>query len=205
MKNKRWWIVLIVVLCFWGAARLYHYWHYQPHLNPNPQYYMVIKGHVAPELVGKVQLKWRATYSSTIKACDKTYNWFEGVDGWRWVTDYFTARVDERGDYLVKIPLDKYRPGFCRWQIASVDDEAGTNFDGMTIANFYPCGSSISCEMHDTKLERFKTKAHYARRCILDHGKLMSCKLNKNATNFSNNLVLPRQNNYIMIENFTIK
>jgi hypothetical protein len=52
---------------------------FQPVVNPNPNYFMTVKRHVAPELAGKVKLVWVTTYYTTNQKCNESINKFEGI------------------------------------------------------------------------------------------------------------------------------
>jgi hypothetical protein len=144
LKKRYWFLIIIsaIGLLYYG----YHYWKYTPQRNPHPQYFMTVTGSVDPSLKDKVHLKWTATYSTTKRACDVTYNHFEGLIGWRSTTKTFSTHVDHTGHYQLRIPLDYYKPGYCGWKIFEIDDCTGINERCGTITQFYPCGNSVTCE-----------------------------------------------------------
>jgi hypothetical protein len=201
--KKRYWTLLIISLIgllYYG----YHYWKYTPRPNPHPQYFMTVTGSVDPSLKDKVHLKWTATYSTTKRACDKTYNHFEGVVGWRWVTRTFTTHVDHTGHYQLRIPLDYYQPGYCGWKIASINNCSMIGPGCGGIAEFYPCGNSILCEVTNSQPNPKATYSHTARyttNCKQHDGK-WQCVPTDNSNNFSNSLFIPRRQDYRFIQKF---
>ena len=179
---------------------------FQPVINPHPQYFMTVKGHIAPELVSKIKLKWQAVYSTTNSACDETYNKFEGVVGWRQIIKNFEATVDKQGDYEIKIPLDHYQLGFCQWKISMILDYSGIENHGSSVAQFYPCGKSASCELLDKSLPgSYITKSLSTNICRYDTKKQLLCQTNDNSYGFSDAQQIPRDDNYELIESYVFQ
>jgi len=176
---------------------------FQPVVNPSPNYFMTVKGHVAPELLSKINLKWQAIYSTTNPACDKTYNKFEGVVGWRQVALNFETHVDKQGNYEIKIPLDHYRQGFCQWKISMLIDYSGISNHGSSIAQFYPCGKSQSCiGRNDSPPDPYVTKVLFMNVCKYDLKTQLSCTLNNKSYGFNDGQQIPRNNNYLLTESY---
>lgn len=93
---------------------------FDPAPNLNPKYFVVAHGHIALSLLDKVNLSWKATYISHNPKCQyypNSYVKFEGVPSDRAVVSFWKAQADAKGDYQLKIPLDKYLPGYCQWSI----------------------------------------------------------------------------------------
>jgi hypothetical protein len=92
----------------------------QPLLNPAPQYFMALQGHIDPALKHTIQLTWLATYYTFNPQCNVEVNQLEGVDSPLIIYHYFPVKPDAKGNYQLKIPLDKYMPGYCQWAIVSI-------------------------------------------------------------------------------------
>ena len=199
MKKRYWTLLTIVIISLLYYA--YHYWKYTPQRNPHPQYFMTVSGNVAPSLRDKVHLKWTATYSTTKRACDKTYNHFEGVVGWRWVTRTFTAQVDHTGHYQLRIPLDYYKPGYCGWAMESMAFK--TNNDSpIDITEFGPCGNSATCMVDTYKITPFVMTATNTLACKkYSNDKLYSCSLVNILRTYNSTMIVPRTQSYQFILN----
>ena len=91
----------------------------QPLLNPSPQYFMTVQGQVDPALIPRLQLHWVATYQTNNPQCNVEINELEGVDSQLYIKKHIPITPDARGNYQLKIPLDKYMPGKCKWKIRS--------------------------------------------------------------------------------------
>jgi len=179
---------------------------FEPVVNPHPKYFMTIKGYVSPSIADKIQLKWVAIYSTTNPKCDKTYNSFEGVVGWRQIKVPFIAKLDKNSRYQFKIPLDYYESGLCEWKIASVVDYSGETHLANGIAQFYPCGKSATCLMASKKINPiYKKQALYELLCAYDNKEKLACKATPDSFDFSNDLNIPRTNNYLFTENYFLK
>ena len=199
--------VLLIIILGGLLYYAYHYWKYTPQRNPHPQYFMTVSGNVDPSLRDKVHLKWTATYSTTKRACDKTYNHFEGVVGWRWITRTFTTQVDHTGHYQLRIPLDHYKPGYCGWKIASINDCSGIGPGCDGITEFYPCGNSILCEVTTSEPSSKNVvthTAHYINVCKQQRNGQWHCPPQDSSNNLSNSSFIPRKQNYQFIETFQI-
>jgi len=109
---------------------------FQPVVNPNPNYFMTVKGHVAPELAGKVKLVWVTEYYTANPECEVVTNQFEGVRNAREIKNSLVVKPNSTGNYEYKIPLDKYLPGFCRWQVGQTLFNLG-NIKENTVVSFF--------------------------------------------------------------------
>ena len=175
-----------------------------PVVNPHPRYFMTVQGHISPSLKDKVKLKWIATYSSTEKKCDVIYNHLEGVVGWRQIKLKHIATANASGDYELKIPLDRYKPGDCHWKIASITDYSGiNNHFGTTIAGFYPCGTSHSCLLSERQKLNYHVTGKYINHCAFNRHDSVKCKLTNNSHGFSIGQYIPRWHHYTLIESYT--
>ncbi len=94
--------------------------HEQPVLNPAPKHFLTLKGRIDPQLKGKIHLQFVQSYVAMNKDCMQYINRFEGVLGHPVKDIVFTPKLDERGNYSLLIPLDKYVYGRCHWQSSSL-------------------------------------------------------------------------------------
>ena len=92
---------------------------YQPVVNPHPKYFITYKGFIDPSLNKLVKLRLLTVYATTNPKCEKVINKFEGVSVPREREHYITARPNNNGTYFYKVALDKYLPGWCKWQVDS--------------------------------------------------------------------------------------
>jgi hypothetical protein len=98
---------------------------------------MTVSGNIKTVLPDKVELKLIADYYTNNKKCEKTYNSFEGVVGARVIRKVYVVKPDKNGIYLVKLPLDKYIPGYCSWDIAAISYILfKNNHEGYVIGSF---------------------------------------------------------------------
>ena len=93
---------------------------YKPVVNPHPQYFVTVSGHIDPELAKAVHLSWQTTAWTKNKKCNVTYNKLEGVVGWRNQVTHYPVKIDAHGNYSIKIPIDHYLPGYCAWQMRTI-------------------------------------------------------------------------------------
>ena len=200
---------IVIVIALWFV--FYElYWKYQPTLNPKPQYFMTIKGNVSPSLIGKVRLKWVARYASSDVRCDKTYNYIEGVSGWRYMDIPYIAKLSSSGSYALKIPLDYYQSGgYCSWQISEIDDYSGVTSESQygSLWQFYPCGTSVSCTGLNNIAPNpliYNLKAVTDNLCHYRNYYQLQCEMLISSSAFSDNANIPRNNSYTFIENYKL-
>lgn len=112
-------LTLTILLSSCGSDKK-NYGKYVPKLNPHPKYYMTIKGHIDPRLKDKVHLKWITRYYTSNDACKVVINALEGVSSYQQKTDVVKIKPNKKGSYFHKIPLDKYLPGYCKWQAETI-------------------------------------------------------------------------------------
>jgi len=205
-------IFVIVIAVLWGFIAGKDYFNnlkYKPVLNPNPQHFMTIHGHVSPELIGKVRLKWVAVYASSDARCDVMRGELEGAISWRWIDVPYIIKPSASGNYSVKIPLDYYQPGYCKWQIIDIEDHTGnapeSEFDD--IAQFYPCGTSATCIGGNNNVAPnpliYSLKATMHNICYYKAQETLSCGASPYYS-FSNNGNIPRNHNYDFIETYDL-
>jgi hypothetical protein len=122
-KKHAIWITcaILVVLLFAGL----HYWHIherQPIANPHPKYFVTIKGNIQPHMPYPMTVMFRASYAAYNPKCAVQGSWFNlsGLDYMPGKPVYYPAKPNAQGDYVIKIPIDAYKPGKCDWKIAWV-------------------------------------------------------------------------------------
>ena len=100
------------------AVILYHCSHSRnkPQLNPHPNYFLTIQGHIDRQLQNNVYLAFAQSYSAYNKACEITTNWFEGIKGYPSHSITYYPQIAPNGNYKIVIPLDHYLPDKCQWQ-----------------------------------------------------------------------------------------
>ena len=86
-----------------------------PVLNPHPKYFLTIKGYISPELKNKVHLKFIQDTATDADACLRTTNVLAGMKEGYAKTDTYSVSPDEKGQYKITIPIDKYKKGKCEW------------------------------------------------------------------------------------------
>jgi hypothetical protein len=106
----------------------------KPQTNPHPKYFVTISGHINPKLSKPIYLGFWARYGAINPKCKVWINRLEGVKGMPAKTQFFKPSPNTKGDYAIKIPIDRYQSGMCDWKMAEVD---------MT-ASFKPINSDYS-------------------------------------------------------------
>ena len=91
---------------------------YQPVVNPHPQYFVTVSGHIDPQLAKAAHLSWGTTALTQNPKCnihsqDKIKNLLPQQND---ITTY-PVKTDAQGNYQIKIPIDRYLPGFCQWRM----------------------------------------------------------------------------------------
>jgi hypothetical protein len=97
----------------------------QPTLNPHPKYYVTVSGNIAPDLPHPMYMAFWATYGGYNPKCKVWVNFLEGIPGMPGHPDFYPVKPDAKGNYIVKIPIDRYKPGRCDWKIAWIDFSFG--------------------------------------------------------------------------------
>ena len=121
MKQKQRIIFLLVIVVLATVGVLYGKHRYieykkKPKLNPNPQYFLTIKGYISPKLSRTIQLAFEQTYAARNNKCSKVTNVLAGFESLPAKHDTYHIKPDKKGYYQVMIPMDKYLPGYCNWQ-----------------------------------------------------------------------------------------
>jgi hypothetical protein len=110
---------------------------YKPIINTHPRYFVSVSGHIDPQIAKAVHLIWQTTAWTKNPKCNVTYNQFEGVVGWRSHVTHYTVKPDSKGSYFIRIPIDRYLPGYCDWRMRSISFSLQGNWLGQVlIANF---------------------------------------------------------------------
>jgi len=114
--------LIIILLCglILTACNQQHATKNEPQLNPHPKYFVTISGTINPHLKHMIYYLLRSTYGAYNPKCKVWVNHFEGVKGIPGHTEYYPAKHDANGHYVVKIPIDRYKPGKCNWKIARI-------------------------------------------------------------------------------------
>ncbi len=90
---------------------------YKPIKNPHPKYFMTVRGWIDPGLYNT--LIFTEEYYSTNDKCEVTINHIEGVSIER--TKAITYKIHTKNHrFSKKLPLDYYKPGFCKWHIVDI-------------------------------------------------------------------------------------
>lgn len=92
---------------------------YKPVVNPQPRYFMTVEGRVDPILTKKFKLKLGMRYYSTNPKCRVLSQYSSPLEGAKFdrdLSDFYVVKPNDAGQYHIKIPLDKYKSGYCRWQ-----------------------------------------------------------------------------------------
>ena len=117
-------IIALSLLAIGGGYYSFSQLKYQPKINPNPKYFITVKGHVSPRLKDKITLEWISEFATTNPKCDKTVNYLEGVDVPRISKKNYS--IDSRTVYQKQIPLNYYFPGYCAWMLKDIRYEIKT-------------------------------------------------------------------------------
>lgn len=102
---------------------LHHLWlkhEAKPIINPQPQYFVTIKGNIQPNMPYPMTVMYRATYGGYNPKCAVHGSWLNmsGLDYMPGKPVYYPIHPDKQGNYIVKIPIDAYLPGKCQWKLA---------------------------------------------------------------------------------------
>jgi hypothetical protein len=113
----------------------------QPHLNPNPKYYLILKGHITEKLRNQIKLRFIQDYVGANPKCASESDPISGIMENPAKSITHLAEPDVNGNYEIRVPLDKYLPGYCNWQswsmgIALTDEEHYYEPDGLAFVNY---------------------------------------------------------------------
>src|SRR3990167_3219026 len=92
-----------------------------PVKNPHPKYFVMVSGNISLKLKKPMYYVIWATYVAHNSKCQKMINWFEGVKGYYAKTDRYLAKPNNDGNYVIKIPIDGYFSGKCRWSMDQIN------------------------------------------------------------------------------------
>jgi len=122
MKIKHWIALVIFIVTVIVIGVKWHNYNslYHPKVNPNPKYFMTIKGHIAKPLLNELKLQFVATYTANNKECEVIVNPNVGTPIFMRRVISYNPEISKNQDYLIKIPLDRFLPGYCKWQAYSV-------------------------------------------------------------------------------------
>jgi hypothetical protein len=93
---------------------------YQPVLNPHPHNFITVRGYISNKLSKQVQLIWHVSYYTNNSKCKKIINSFEGVTSPLSKIDSYTVITNKDHRYLIRIPIDRYQQGLCKWQASQL-------------------------------------------------------------------------------------
>jgi len=132
-------------------------------LNPHPKYFLTVSGFVDPTVSSKIKLSVTANYISNNKSCLIEYDKFAGIRGNRYESERVFVTPNKKGGFLVKIPLDKYKAGYCNWNWGEVFYETSDNMrkEGGVPILTYMKGGHIPYKLKGYSLVRYNTKKHY--------------------------------------------
>lgn len=118
MKMKKRYIVAVIVVMIIAIFVVHHYvfkLRNAPIINKDQKYFLIIHGNISPQLHRAVHLFFLQTYVGTATQCYHTTNVLAGAEAGPYRTMNYQAVPNSSGSYTVKIPLDKYRLGYCHW------------------------------------------------------------------------------------------
>jgi len=107
-------IILIGIMVLVGIW--YHFHRMKPVKNRHPTKFITLHGHIDKGL----QVKLSAYYQTTNPSCQYYASFAEGALAPRYKEVIVKAQPDHKGDYEVKLPLDAFESGYCRWKVNSI-------------------------------------------------------------------------------------
>ena len=108
---------------------------YQPIEKKNPKFYFTVKGYIDPKLKNKVSTVWTAKYFTKNPKCKVIINSFEGVDSALYKSFNYLPAIDKTGNFKLTIPIDRFKPGICKWAIYQVGYVMKTKYQTFDGAN----------------------------------------------------------------------
>ena len=120
MKYKKMGIIVLALAFVFGVYRLYSWYRFSAHKTASSKYFVTISGNISPHLKKPMYLGFWAQYAAYNPKCSTWVNWFAGVKGMPAKTVFYPALPNSKGDYVIKIPIDKYRAGRCDWKMVGV-------------------------------------------------------------------------------------
>ncbi len=94
-----------------------------PKLNPHPEHFVKIYGHVDKGL----DVTLTSGYATYNDKCQITTNWFEGATDDRYSYFNFHISPDKHGNYSITLPKDKLKRGYCKWQFVGIGYKVKNN------------------------------------------------------------------------------
>jgi len=128
-------VIIICVIAFPFIGYEITQLKYATVLNPSPNYFMTVKGHIDPALVDRINLKWVVTYRNDNPKCQLTTSWIEGADADRNQSVSYKPTLSEKGDFKLQLPLDLYQPGYCKWVLQDISYSLKGLSDDFTYLN----------------------------------------------------------------------
>jgi len=116
-------IILIGIMVLVGIW--YHFHRMKPVKNPHPVEYITLHGHIDKGL----RVKLSAFYETTNPSCQHYVDIAEGALAARDTEVLVKAKPDDKGNYKLKLPLDAYKSGICKWEINSIVYYVGVEGD----------------------------------------------------------------------------
>jgi len=102
----------------------------KPVMNLHPTRFLTVKGRVDPNL----KIVWHIEYGTQNPKCEITTNWLEGVTDGRGRDFAYSVTPEADGYYTLQLPLDKLKPGMCKWAPLALYYDAKTT-KGLTYNN----------------------------------------------------------------------
>lgn len=87
----------------------------QPKLNPHPQYFIMIHGHVAARLRGKLNITFQQGFMGQSDKCTYIKNIFALEVANPYKSIHYQPKINTHGDFTLRIPTDRFTPGYCQW------------------------------------------------------------------------------------------
>lgn len=198
--RKKWYALIAIVIIIAGYS-VFHYIRYSPHLNPHPQYFVTIKGTVSPELQDKIRFYMR--YATRAKRCEH-----QGFN-----VNYSSARADKikprfnnKNEFSIVVPLDKYKPGWCEWNAS----DFGYYFIGEKYKNYqYAVGFDDNTDPYFPNASKYFSKKNQLDfSCSIGKEMFGDHYINSMGCNIKNsfeddNLLKPSRGNYSLTFNFS--
>jgi hypothetical protein len=156
---------------------------YKPIINTHPRYFVSVSGHIDPQIVKAVHLIWQTTAWTQNSKCQVTLNQFEGVVDNRYQEDYYPVTPNQQGNYAIKIPIDRYLPGYCDWRmrklafsIANLKNVLIASFSKTVLPQSYPTVKNLLY----CKVKNFSYTCQFKKRIVVFNGTDYDIPFNRN-------------------------
>lgn len=113
-------VIIATIILLWAAADQWQAYKAKPQLNPHPKYFVTLTGNIEKHMPYPMTIMYKATYAAYAPTCGEWISRLEGVQGLAAKNFYYPVKVNQQGNYTVRIPIDKYIPGKCNWKMAWV-------------------------------------------------------------------------------------